>query len=299
MTKQNTNLSEDWAELLVPGLRTVFYNTYKERPTQFDKIFNVKTSGLASEKEKGMGNLSPWGERINDTDNVDYQKLEEGLLRTFTHKEFASGFAVGKRLVEDEQYSVINKMAEDLGRGGRSKVDTDAFTVLNNAFTIAGYDGVPLFSATHPLASSTDVCDNLATGTLTVANLQLAITKMRKMVDEAGKKIVLMPDTLIVPPALEFVAQVITQSTLKVDSPNNDVNTMAGRFKVQVCDYLTSDTAWFIADSSAHGLTFFWRVKPEFEKATDTDNFVAKYNGRMRYSYGYSDFRGIVGSTGA
>ena len=52
-------------------------------------------------------------------------------------------------------------------------------------------------------------------------------------------------------------------------------------------------------DSQRHMLNFFCRVKPEFEKSKDTDNFVAKYNGRMRYSYGVSDWRGIVGSTGA
>jgi len=67
---------------------------------------------------------------------------------------------------------------------------------------------------------------------------------------------------------------------------------------VFVYDYLTDDDAWFVTDSRKVGLRFYWRIKPEFGKSTDSDNFVAKYNGRMRYAYGVSDWRGIVGSPG-
>ena len=34
------------------------------------------------------------------------------------------------------------------------------------------------------------------------------------------------------------------------------------------------------------------------EHEEDFDTFVAKYRGYMRYSYGFSDWRGMVGSTG-
>ena len=45
-------------------------------------------------------------------------------------------------------------------------------------------------------------------------------------------------------------------------------------------------------------LNFFWRVKPEFKNEEDFDTFVSKYRGYMRYSLGFSDWRGMVGSTG-
>ena len=38
--------------------------------------------------------------------------------------------------------------------------------------------------------------------------------------------------------------------------------------------------------------------KPEFKGEEAFDNFVAKYRGYMRYSFGVSDWRGLVGSTG-
>lgn len=299
-TNANTHISGDWSSLLEPGLRSVFYNTYEAMPEQFSKIFKVKSSEKATETELGMGAFQTWSERVNETDNVDYQKIGQGLERTFSHKEFTSGFAIGKRLYEDELYNIINKMPEDLANAGKTKVETDAFTVLNNAFaTTAIYDSVYLCSASHPYeGGKAGTQSNLVTGALSDTTLKSAITLMRKVLDNGGKKVVFMPDTLVVPPELEWLAIELTKSAQKVGTSDNDINSLSGRLKVMVADYLTSSTAWFVMDSKRHGLNFFWRVKPEFAKATDSDNFVAKYNGRMRYSYGVSDWRGIVGSTG-
>lgn len=302
-SSSNTHISSDWASLLLPGLRSVFYKTYEEMPGQFDKLFKVKTSTKAQEFELGMGDFSPWTERVNETDNVNYQKIGEGLKRTYTHKEFASGFAVGKRLYEDELYNVINQMPEDLARAGRSKVETDASTLFNNAFKVANpiYDGLPLLSKTHRYESEAigaGTGSNLVEGELSPESLKEAITLMRSTTDSAGKKILLAPDTLVVPPALEWYANELMKSTHIVDSDQNNINSLAGKLKIVVYDYLTSDTAWFLLDSKRHKLQFFWRIKPDFTKGNDTDNFVAKYNGRMRYSFGASDWRGIVGSDG-
>lgn len=300
-TASNTHISSDWAALLEPGLRAVFYNTYNELPTQFDKIFKVKNSNKAAEYELGMGAFTPWTERVNDTDNVEYQKIGQGLEREYIHKEFASGFAVGKRLYEDEQYGIINGMAEDLGRAGRTKVETDVASVFNNAFSASSpiYDGKPLISAEHPYEGGlSGVQSNLVEGALSDITLKKAITLMRDVKDNGGKKIVLQPDTLVVPPALEWLAIELTKSAQKPGTADNDINALAGRLKVFVYDYLTNDDAWFVIDSKRHKLTFFWRVKPEFTRGKDTDNFVAKYNGRMRYSFGASAWQGVVGSPG-
>jgi hypothetical protein len=42
-----------------------------------------------------------------------------------------------------------------------------------------------------------------------------------------------------------------------------------------------------------------WREKLSFKNETDFDTDVAKYKGRMRFSYGWSDHRGIIGSDGS
>lgn len=301
-TAENTHISQDWPDLLLPGLRTVFYDQYKAIAPQYDKVFKVDTMNKATETDLGMGAFQTWTERVNETDNVAYQKIGQGLERTYTPKEFASGFAIGKRLYEDELYGIINKMPADLAEAGRTKVETDAATIYNNAFSgVDGeiYDAKALIAADHPYEGGlAGTQSNLVEGALSDTTLKEALTKMRSVKDNGGKLVVFQPDTLIVPPALEWLALELTKSTQKVGTSDNDINTLAGRLKVFVYDYLTDTDAWFVTDSKRLGLKFYWRIKPEFGKATDSDNFVAKYNGRMRYTYGVSDWRGIVGSPG-
>ena len=188
-------------------------------------------------------------------------------------------------------------MPKDLARAGRYKVEMDAVSLLEDGFSNTGYDKKPLFAKDHPLLSG-GTCSNLIEGELNVENLQKAIIAMRSIKDEAGKKVVFKADTLVVPPALEFKAIELLNSVNAPDTELNNVNSIKGKLKIVVMEFLESDTAWFVMDSSRHELNFFWRVRPEFKREEDFDTLVAKYRGYMRYSYGYSDWRGIVGSQG-
>ena len=136
---------------------------------------------------------------------------------------------------------------------------------------------------------------NLVAGALSDTTLKTAIGLMRAIKDDAGKLAVFTADTLIVPPGLEWLALELTKSTNKPGTADNDINTLSGRFKVFVWDYLTDTDAWFIMDSKRAMASFYWRVRPEFAKSNDSDNWVAKYAGRMRYSYGVSDWRELWG----
>lgn len=308
----NTHISTSFGQLLEPGLRRIFFETYKAIPEQYSKIYNMLNSTKAVEREWGMGALSDWTERTSELSEVSYAKVSPGLARTYTHKAFTRGFMVGRELFDDDQYNQIEKMPKALARAGKAHVEKMAMLPLINGFSkdVGGvgasaiYDGQPLFSAVHPLVDhATKKCSNLATGALTSANLQKAILQMRNTVDEAGNLVVFTPTRLVVPPALEYTARVILESTAIPGSANNDINVVKGALELVVLDYLGtvnggSDTAWFLQDGTNHELNFFWRMKPEFKWDEDFDTFVAKYRGYMRFSMGVSDFRGLIGSTG-
>ena len=307
-----THQEVNFGKLLEPGLRKLFYETFDEVPEQYSKIFKVHNSKKAREVDYGLGAMPLWsefgtainpnltGDAVGDAEmpSVNYVTIPAGLERVYVHKEFAQGFQVERKMVDDEQYGVINKMPKDLARAGRYKVEMDAASVLNKGFEGTGYDQKPLFATDHPLLKRGETCSNLIEGELNVENLKKAIIAMRNFKDEAGKKVVYKADTLIVPPALEFKAIELLNSINQADSELNNVNSLKGKLKIVVLDFLESDTAWFVMDSSRHELNFFWRVRPEFKQAEDFDTLVAKYRGYMRYSYGYSDYRGIVGSKG-
>ena len=308
-TKTNTHVSENFGKLLYPGLRKIFFETYDEIPEQFPRIFHVETSNSATETDHGMGAFGDWTERTDELSPVAYAKIKDGGEVTYKHKAFTKGFMISRELNDDEKYGQMKKMAKALARAGRAKVEKDAITVLTKGFksdagAFKGRDGKELFHDQHTLVDSTKTCSNLMTGPLNETNLKKAIQMMASQLDEAGNLIQMKATKLIVPPALEDTALRLLHSSQLPGTELNDTNEyLKNRLQVVVMDYLGataggSDTAWYLQDGTRHELNFFWRVKPEFKNEEDFDTFVAKYRGYMRYSYGFSDWRGMVGSKG-
>ena len=307
--KANTHVSENFGKLLYPGLRKIFFETYDEIPEQFPRIFHVETSNSATETDHGMGAFGDWTERTDELSPVAYAKIQDGGEVTYKHKAFTKGFMISRELNDDEKYGQMKKMAKALARAGRAKVEKDAITVLTKGFkddegAFKGRDKLELFHDKHTLVDSTKTCSNLMTGPLNEVNLKKAIQMMASQLDEAGNLIQMKATKLIVPPALEDTALRLLHSSQLPGTELNDTNEyLKNRLQVVVMDYLGataggSDTAWYLQDGTRHELNFFWRVKPEFKNEEDFDTFVAKYRGYMRYSYGFSDWRGMVGSKG-
>lgn len=308
-TGATTHQENDFAALLEPKLRKVFYGAYKEVPEQFSKIFNIKTSSKAKETDYGVGAFKQWTKfgasqsTVADgtvMPTVQYQKIHPGLERTYIHEEFTSGFMIERKFLKDEQYSVLEKLPKDLARAGRVKVESDAVSLFNDALlktpTKTIYDGKALFANDHPLIETTGkVGDNLIDGTLNKDTLKNAILLGRKQLNEAGDLCVYNFDTIVVPPELEMLAYTLLNSTQDTGTNYNDLNTLKGRLKIKVWDYLSGTDSCFIMDSNAHEANFFWRERPQFFKETDFDSLVQKYVGYMRYSYGVSDWRGLIG----
>jgi phage major head subunit gpT-like protein len=309
-SSSNTHVSENFSKLLYPGLRKVFFEAYDEIPEQFPKIFNVETSNSATETDHGMGAFGDWVERTSEVDNVAYAKISDGGDVTYTHKAFTKGFMIGRELYDDQKYKQMVKMPKALARAGRAKVEKDAITVLTKGFkgdpgAFKGRDGKELFHDQHDLVDSSKKCSNLMVGELNRENLKTALKMMRTQLDEAGNLIQMKATKLIIPPALEDEARRLLHSTQVSGTELNDTNEYlkSAGLEIVVLDYLGeeaggSDTMWFLQDGSRHELNFFWRVKPEFKNEEDFDTFVAKYRGYMRYSFGFSDWRGMVGSKG-
>lgn len=315
-TGGSTHQENDFGLLLEPKLRKVFYDTYKEVPEQFTRIYNVKTSKKAKETDYGLGAFRPWNKfgtsfttvgKADKMPQVEYQKINAGLERTYIHEEFASGFMVERKFVDDEMYDTIEKLPKDLARAGRYKVEMDSASMFNDALAPTPqnkiYDTKPLFSNEHPLVETVGADgatpistkgNNLVKKALSAESLKEALLLGRKQVDEAGKLIVMNFDTIVVPPALEWLAMELTKTTGKPGTQLNDINVLKGSLNIVVWDFLTNDDACFIMDSRNHQANFFWRVKPDFQSEKDFDSLVKKYNGYMRYSYGISDWRGLI-----
>jgi len=312
-TPTDRDNKENFGQLLEPGLRKIFFETYDELAEQYSRIYNMETSDKAREHDWGMGAFGDWELRTSQYDTVAYKTLSPGLERTYIHEAFTQGFMVTREMYDDDQYRQMEKMPKAMARSGRAKVEKDAMLPLLQGFSteIGGvgasaiYDGQAFFSAIHPLLDSVGTGSNLATGVLNDANLKNALQLFRETPDEAGGLAQFKATKLIIPPALEDTAIRLLKSNQLSGTDLNDTNKFLNGYGIEivVMDYLGSagggsDTHWFLQDASRHELNFFWRIKPEFKWDEDFDTFVAKYRGYMRYSFGVSDWRGIIGSAG-
>lgn len=289
--------SGNYAKLLEPGLRKIFMETYKEKPEQYSSVLNILSSKKAIETDLRMGGFSMWGTK-GTTDSTQYEDPTTTDTVQYKHTTFSKGFIVEKELVDDEMYSQINKMPKALARAARATIESKAAEIFNNSANAnaLNYKGEPLISASHKRLDGGTTSNAIGDLALSEANLEIAFKLAAEQVDERGLKIQMNVTTLVVPRALEFTAEKIAKSVQLPGTANNDINPMKGRFNVIVLDYLTDVNNWYLLDDSLHELNFFWREKLNFKTTTDFDTDQAKYKGRMRFSYGWSDHRGVLGA---
>ena len=138
--------------------------------------------------------------------------------------------------------------------------------------------------------------------TLSEAALEQACIDIAKWTNDRGLRINVKADKLIVPVDLMFEAERIVMSPYRVSTANNDINAMKymGKFQngIAVNHYLTDQNAWFIRTQVQDGLKHFERRAMEFAVDNDFDTENAKFKASERYSFGWTDWRGIYGSAG-
>ena len=291
----------NFADLLTPGFRKIFDDAFKEEPLMMDSLFHIESSEKDTEKDSGvtgfgLAQLTAEGAPINYDDPISmYDK-------TYTHVKYTLGFKVTREAVEDDLYRIFGKKPAQLARSMRRTAETQAASVFNNAFSTSylGGDAKPLASTTHPRADAGTAQSNASsTGiTLSETNLETLRVALEGQLDDRGQIIDVTADTLLVPRQLNKTAHLIIDSTMRQGTADNDANFYKGMFDTKVWKYLTSTTAWYLIDKSQHQLNWFWRERPTFKNDELFDTEYAVYKSTMRLSYGWSDWRGIIGSKG-
>lgn len=300
----------DFGDLLEPGLRKIFFDSYNALPQKYKTVFKVFTSTKQQETDSGVSGFGQFDEQ-GEGGVLQYEDPIQLYDVSYVHKKFSKGFKVTEELYDDDQYNTINRMPNKLGVSANRTVETKAAAILNSAFvttTAIGGDGKALCADNHPRADGGANQNNETTAVLSESAINTAKLTMRKTLDDKGQLVLIQPNRLIIPPALEDTAKILIKSMGRPYDGSviyrNDVNTNKDDFEIVVWDYLSaaaggSDTAWFMVDSMQHELNFFWRKALTFEQDKSFSTDEALYKGKMRFSCGYSNWRGVYGSTGA
>ena len=257
----------------IPGVRQLMADV---RPVDAANMYGTKGTTII-----GGSDLD---ERL-DNEGFGQDRLEEGYTWQIKVRSYGKELPLDRRMVEaassTEIENLITEWARSVGRNAAYQREQYVASQLQLATIAAGdtifdgsfpgnadpnplfiYDGQPGFSAAHPIAVGTGTFANFGVGRpLTSANLTAAKVEMQQTsaVDDRGKRIMNMAQTIIVPPSMEATARVLLNSQLLPGSANNDINIHAGTLGLVVNPFLTdasSAASWWLKGTSP-GLRFY------------------------------------------
>jgi hypothetical protein len=290
---------------LEPGLNALFGLEYARYENQHEQIFDTETSDRAFEEEVmlsgfGTAQVKPEGTGVN------YDDATESFTARYTHETIALAFAITEEAVEDNLYDTISsRYTKALARSMANAKQVKGANVLNNAFSssFTGGDGKELCATDHPSTGGT-ISNELATSAdLNETSLEQALIDIAGLTDDRGLKIALNGQKLIIPVNLQFTAERLMKSGQRVGTSDNDINAVGSMGMIPqgyvVNNYLTDTDAFFIKTDAPNGLKHFQRAPISTKMEGDFETGNVRYKSRERYSFGFSDFRGIFGSPGA
>ena len=303
------------ANLVDPGIKAVLADEYSMLDEKLMRVFRPIEMRTISEEFSGYAGLAGVP-KVAELEEFSEDALMHTYNTTFTALKYGRLLPISYELLEDDLSGAIEQ-AKYASRALSRKTEELGASVLNNGFNTSytSYgDGRPLFSVEHTRADGGTNQSN-ASGSgivLSEANLETGILAMRNQLDDRGQLISVVPNTLLVPPALEKEALIITKSSNRSETADNDSNVYnmkeytGGQLKVVVWDYLGaaaggSDTAWFLQSEGDHQINWGWRRKPSVKRLDESvgaKNEAYFWRMSFRAASGWRDWRGVWGSKG-
>ena len=294
------------AKELEPGLNVLFGMEYDRYDAEHAEIYETESSDRAFEEEVmlvGFGNAQTKAEGAG----VSFDNASEAYTARYTHETVTLAFALTEEAMEDNLYDRLGaRYTRALARSMAHTKQVKAAATLNNAFdsSFTGGDGKELCATDHPLAGGgTFRNEPSVAADLNETSLENALIDISTFVDERNMIIALRGMKLIIPPQLQFVADRLLESTLRVGTADNDVNAIRNMGMLPdgytVNHFLTDPDAFFIKTDTPNGFKHFERAPMATNMEADFDTGNMRFKARERYSFGFSDPRCVFGSPGA
>jgi len=291
---------------LEPGLNALFGLEYKQYENQAAEIYTTESSDRAFEEEVMLSGFAQ--ARVKpEGSGVAFDNAQETFTARYTNETIALAFAITEEAIEDNLYDrLASRYTKALARSMASTKQVKGASPLNNGQpggTFTSGDGVTLFNTAHPTIAGT-FSNTLATAAdLNETSLEQALIDIAALTDERGLKIAAKGVKMIIPSALQFVAERLMKSQGRVSTADNDINAIRSMGMIpqgyRVNNYLTDTDAFFIITDVPNGMKHFNRAPLTTKMEGDFDTGNVRYKARERYVFGVSDPRGIFGVEGA
>lgn len=286
------------------GLRRDFrdeWDLYEPEYPEFLKTSTMDGPEIEATVITGMPRLIERG----DGAPVTYDDPRIGGKVVGVDKEFAIGFMITRRTVEDDKYRKANQAAKWLALAARRTSEYRSSALLDDAATGAtfkGIDGLALLNSAHVLFNSSVTMANTPTQqvgfSVTGVNALLDLHALHK--DWNGDPIKTMPDTIVFSP--KYIGRAIQifgtdKEPFTAENQDNSIKKRMPGIKQVVSRYKVSTESYFLIDSRMNDAHYVTRRPLEFDDTFDFDTDAAKYKATTRFLVWFVDFHGITGAT--
>lgn len=291
---------------------TAFSTAYQTTPVWRGQIANDRPSTTDSE-------IYGWMDRIPAVGPWVGSRTEHGVqsetLRV-KNRPFELTVSINKWHLADDQWGLYSYLPAQLGQQAAKWADYQIAAAIQD--NIVGTDGLPFFDANHPIdlyAPSKGVySNNYTTTALNPNNLATVVQNMMARKAQDGTPLMVVPDTLIVPPALKYQAMNILNASFiapqvvgAATQVGTNENVLKGLLNLVVLPELASgmqfptfdpvtgakaisnggsDTTWYVAalGQSVKPITWQQRQAPQIVNRTDPRD--PQVFDRAVYTYG-------------
>ena len=279
------------------GFNTIFNKALGDYKPLYPEIATVTPSTTDTETYAWLGDIPGMREWIGEREIQNLTASEY----TIKNKSYEATIGIDRDVIEDDRIRLWSSNISALAQNAAKNPDKLIFRLLAEGFTSKCFDGKPFFSDAHKTGGKT--VSNMSHAKLSLDAYIAARASMMSLTNSKGEPLALVPDKLVVPPALEKEARDI----LVADFINGTKNTMQGTAKPLVAPQLAGhDSAWFLLCTTqpVKPLIYQERKKPKFvSKTTETDDnvFMSKqflYGVDARGNAGYGFWQMAYGSDG-
>ena len=301
----NPMRSTDFRSIVEPILNQEFNGIYDQRADEWKQVFEEFTGIPRNYHEEPVLYGFGAAPELPDGMPVTYQSGGVLFINRYVYKVYGLAFALTKVLVEDGDHIRIGQTyAKHLAQSLIETKETLSANVLNRAFngSYVGGDGVSLNANNHPIVNGTFSNVLSTAANLSQTSLEQILVQIRNAVDNNGKRIRLTPKKLVVGPSNVFQAEVLLKSVLRAGTGNNDINPVKSMGLLDGgqanLSRITSTTAWWVQTDASDGLKLAKRRGLEKSMEGDFETDSMRYKATERYAVGWTDPRGVYGTSG-
>ena len=301
MIHLESNFKDLFNSSALPLLNKIMLDEYEMVEDPRSSLFNMESADREIVQNTSLASLGKF-QSVNAAEVAPLDEISQSYNKTYRMIKYAKMIAISKEMIRDEKWGLIQKAVQSIGRSARDTQLQNAFNVFNGAFSSSltpSFDGVALISASHPSLVGNQSNTLAAQSDLSDTSLKEAERVFRKVKDQRGKQLNILPKCLLVSPDNMHTARELTMSPFLPGTANNNINSI-GKYQVIDSPYLTDSDAWFLlAAPRDHGLRVISRQELETDSDMDKKAGVLYYVADYREAVGADEWRGIVGSDGS